>query len=72
MKKLFSKGLKTSILISLIVFASFSANAQMECRSMLGAHLTPFKKDVPILWAIEGTMAPGIMTSPYPDQEKTG
>ncbi len=55
----------------LLIFAGIilininSASAQMDCRSMLGAHLTPFKKDVPILWGVEGTMAPGIMTSPY-------
>ncbi|MCD4773730.1 MAG: hypothetical protein K8R41_10155 [Bacteroidales bacterium] len=65
MQKLFLKGLRLSILISVVIIISNSANAQMECRSMLGAHLTPFKKDIPILWAIEGTMAPGIMTSPY-------
>jgi len=55
----------------LLIFAGIilininSASAQMDCRSMLGAHLTPFKKDVPTLWGIEGTMAPGIMTSPF-------
>ena len=38
---------------------------------MLGAHLTPFKKDVPILWGVEGTMAPGVMTSPFVDKENT-
>ena len=58
MTKLFLKGLRLSVLISVAIIASNSAEAQMECRSMLGAHLTPFKKDVPILWAIEGTMAP--------------
>lgn len=47
------------------------AYSQMDCRSTLGAHLTPFHKDVPILWAIEGTMAPGIMTSPYNDTDIT-
>ena len=49
----------------LVMLVSNVAYAQMECRSTLGAHLTPFYKEVPILWAIEGTMAPGIMTSPY-------
>jgi hypothetical protein len=34
----------------------------MECRSTLGAHLTPFHKKAPILWAIEGTFAPGIIS----------
>ena len=65
------KALKSSILISLIILASFSANAQMDCRSTIGAHLTPFKKGVPILWALEGTMAPGIMTSPYDSLDNT-
>jgi len=66
-----SKALKSSILISIIVLLSFSSNAQMDCRSTIGAHLTPFKKDVPILWALEGTMAPGVMTSPYDSLDNT-
>ena len=58
--------LKTIILsFGILLSSSYSLFAQMDCRSTLGAHLTPFKKDVPILWGIEGTMAPGIMTSPY-------
>ena len=64
--------MKTKLL--LIIFIAFlysNSNAQMDCRSMLGAHLTPFKKDVPILWGIEATMAPGIMTSPYDSLDKT-
>ena len=71
MQKLFLKGLKPLVLISVIILLTLSANAQMECRSMLGAHLTPFKKDVPILWALEGTMAPGIMTSPFANIDNT-
>ena len=63
--------LKILTLISLSLFVSFSANAQMECRSTLAAHLTPFHEKVPIYWAIEGTMAPGIMTSPYNNTDKT-
>jgi hypothetical protein len=55
----------TSILTLAFLLMVYSASAQMECRSMLGAHLTPFSKKLPISWAIEGTMAPGIMTSPY-------
>jgi len=65
------KALKKSILISLVIFISLSANAQMDCRSSIGAHLTPFHKDVPILWALEGTMAPGLMTSPYDSLDNT-
>ena len=38
---------------------------------MLGAHLTPFAKDFPVLWAVEGTMAPGMMTSPFPTKDNT-
>ena len=57
--------------VILILITNQFTSAQMECRSMLGAHLTPFKKDVPILWGIEGTMAPGIMTSPFADQDAT-
>lgn len=49
----------------LTVLISTAGHAQMDCRSNLGAHLTPFHKNVPILWAIEGTIAPGIMSSPY-------
>ena len=63
--------IRTSILASIILVASFSANAQMECRSTLGAHLTQFHKNIPIYWAIEGTMAPGIMTSPFNDTDET-
>ena len=66
--------MKTKIVfvsIIIILISTFSASAQMDCRSTLGAHLTPFKKDGTILWAIEGTMAPGIMSSPYDSLENT-
>lgn len=66
-----NKFLKILTFISLSLFVSFSANAQMECRSTLAAHLTPFHEKIPIYWAIEGTMAPGIMTSPYNNTDKT-
>ena len=62
MTKLFLKVSKNLILSSILLLSVFSVNAQMECRSTLGGHLTPFHKDVPILWAVEGTMAPGIMS----------
>ncbi|MDD3685550.1 MAG: hypothetical protein PHE56_02165 [Bacteroidales bacterium] len=55
---------KLSAVVIALMLSNF-AFSQMDCRSNLGAHLTPFHKNVPILWAIEGTMAPGIMTSPY-------
>lgn len=71
MEKLFLKVLKSSIISSLIIISSLSTKAQMECRSMIAAHLTPFKKDVPILWAVEGTMAPGTMTSPFTNEDNT-
>ncbi|MCK5846622.1 MAG: hypothetical protein KAG84_04230 [Bacteroidales bacterium] len=62
---------KILVLAIVIVFFSQNISAQMDCRSMLGAHLTPFKKDVPILWGIEATVAPGIMSSPYDSLGKT-
>ena len=63
--------IRTLIISSIIFLNSYSVFSQMDCRSMLGAHLTPFKKDGQILWAIEGTMAPGIMTSPYDSLNNT-
>ena len=60
----FSKTLIALILIGTI-FSSNTATAQMECRSMIGAHLTPLGENIPISWAVEGTFAPGLMTSPY-------
>lgn len=78
MEKLYSKELKSwtfnnvfissvfiSITIVILLFSSNTANAQMECRSMIGAHLTPLGKNIPISWAVEGTFAPGVMTSPF-------
>jgi hypothetical protein len=62
---------KSLLLVSFSVVAIFTTQAQMECRSILGAHLTPFSKNVPILWAIEGTMAPGYMTSPFEYEDNT-
>lgn len=59
------------IVLFISILVSQTAFSQMDCRSTLGAHLTPFHKDVPILWAIEGTIAPGIMTSPYNDTDIT-
>ncbi len=53
----------TLILISLITLLAGKANSQMHCRSILGSHLTQFNKEVPLYWALEGTMAPGIMSS---------
>jgi len=54
------------LLFAVVILLSYKpAQAQMECRSMIGAHMTPFSDKVPILWALEGTMAPGLMTSPY-------
>ena len=57
-----TKLFRNAILIVILVFIFINTNAQMECRSTLGGHLTPFHKKVPLLWAVEGTMAPGIMT----------
>ena len=63
--RVFSKTLIISIFIGTILFVSNTATAQMECRSMIGAHLTPLGENIPISWAIEGTFSPGLMTSPY-------
>ncbi len=64
--------MKTRILFLIFAFIAIGqAKAQMDCRSILGAHLTPFKKDGTILWAIEGTTGPGMMTSPYDSIDKT-
>ncbi len=60
MTKLFLK-LAVVIGISLTIMNINHANAQMHCRSILGSHLTPFHENIPLLWALEGTMAPGIM-----------
>jgi len=59
--------MKKNILIFTLGFllVGKSVTAQMECRSTLGAHLTPFTEKSPISWAVEGTVAPGLMTSPY-------
>ncbi|GAB4283644.1 MAG: hypothetical protein Kow0068_08530 [Marinilabiliales bacterium] len=43
------------ILITLIV------SGQWECRSKLGAHLKPFYKDFPLMWALEFTGGHGYM-----------
>jgi len=59
------------VIIGLLFLINNKVVAQMDCRSMLGAHLTPFAKDFPVLWAVEGTMAPGMMTSPFPTKENT-
>ncbi len=66
-KKLFFKLLRSTMLISILALSFSTSNAQMHCRSTLGGHLTPFQKEFPLLWAVEGTMAPGIMTSPFDD-----
>lgn len=57
------------LLIGIVFLGKNQANAQMDCRSMIGAHLTPFSEKIPVSWAIEGTMAPGMMTSPWDDKD---
>ncbi|MFH2094512.1 MAG: hypothetical protein ABIJ16_02335 [Bacteroidota bacterium] len=49
------------ILAAIIILSSSMAFTQWECRSKLGAHLKPFKKDFPLLWAIEQTSGHGYM-----------
>jgi hypothetical protein len=61
--------IKKISLLSIVLLGMYQANAQMECRSMIGAHLKPISKKIPISWAIEGTMAPGFMTSPWEEKE---
>ena len=67
MTKLLLRVLRSTMLISILALSFSTSNAQMHCRSTLGGHLTPFQKEFPLLWAVEGTMAPGIMTSPFDD-----
>lgn len=59
------------VLLGLSLFTTKQAVAQMECRSMLGAHLKPISKNIPLSWAIEGTMAPGLMTSPFDNKKNS-
>lgn len=51
---------KNSVIILLLI-TSISAYSQSECRSILGAHLTPVGK-TPFSWAIEETAAFGFMS----------
>ena len=51
---------KTSLFL-LFIAISFSAFSQQDCRSHVGAHLTPFAKNFPLLWAVEGTLSHGLM-----------
>ena len=64
-KNIISSFILTTLVFAIIAISTGQAKAQMDCRSMLGAHLTPFQKDGSILWGIEGTMGPGVMTSPF-------
>ena len=49
-------------MVVLLLFISVSGYSQWVCRSKLGAHLKPFKKDFPLLWAAEITVGHGYMT----------
>jgi len=53
---------KLKILVILFLFISVSGYSQWVCRSKLGAHLKPIKKDFPLLWAAEITFGHGYMT----------
>ena len=66
-----SQSIKKVLIGGILVFSTFTANAQMDCRSMLGAHLTPVTENSNISWGVEGTVAPGIMTSPYENGKST-
>lgn len=52
---------KTSAVFLISLLLSNSAFAQFDCRSILGAHLTPIKKEVPLYWGIEGIGSYGKM-----------
>ena len=67
--KQMKKSFKILMLIGVFALSFANTNAQMHCRSTLGGHLTPFHKDFPLLWAVEGTMAPGIMSSGHDGAE---
>ena len=55
--------MRFSVFLAIILFFFTNlASAQPECRSMLGAHLTPIKKVPQLSWAIEETFAHGRMT----------
>jgi len=54
-----------TLILAIVLLSSTFVKAQMECRSTLGAHLSPLYKEAPLSWAVEGTVAPGFMTSPY-------
>lgn len=49
-----------TILVSLLLFQNHG-KAQPECRSVLGAHLKPIVKSLPVNWATEITLSPGAM-----------
>lgn len=53
---------KNILIVFTLLVGINTTHAQRECRSILGAHLTPIVKDSPLLWAVEGTMSPGKMT----------
>lgn len=46
---------------ALFVFAS-EVNAQADCRSAMGAYLKPVSDNIPLHWAAELTLSPGIMS----------
>jgi len=49
------------LILLLLLLTQYSAKAQFDCRSMIPAHLTPFKKEFPLLWSAELTYAHGWM-----------
>jgi len=51
-----------NILFIIALFISISSYGQWTCRSKMGAHLKPFKKDFPLLWSAEITFGHGYMT----------
>lgn len=48
-------------IFTLLIIAQQVGFAQPECRSVLGAHLKPLSKNIPVNWAGELTLSPGLM-----------
>ena len=49
------------IFVAVQIMGGTKLHAQLECRSTLASHLTEIHKNLPLLWALEGTFAPGVM-----------
>ncbi|MFC2131118.1 hypothetical protein ACFLSQ_06755 [Bacteroidota bacterium] len=61
MTKCFTSMKILTVLFMILILASVKINAQWDCRSMLGAHLSPLYEKAPVSWAGEITMASGLL-----------